>query len=48
LSSELETTTPTAGGSRMALLVLTWLWVAAPFGYGIYELIVKLKPLFGG
>jgi hypothetical protein len=48
LSSEPETTTPAADSSRTALLVLTWLWVAAPFGYGIYELIVKLKPLFGG
>ncbi|WP_377268024.1 hypothetical protein [Peterkaempfera sp. SMS 1(5)a] len=32
---------------RRGLLVLVWLWVAAPFGYGVYELALKLRQLFG-
>lgn len=33
---------------RTGLLILVWLWVAAPFGYGVYELLLKLRQLFGG
>jgi hypothetical protein len=29
------------------LMVLAWLWVLAPFGYGVYELVVKIPALFG-
>lgn len=47
-----EYTPPTApqqeGQSRLALGVIAWLWVAAPFGYGLYELILKLRQLFTG
>ena len=25
---------------------LAWLWVAIPFGYGVFELILKVKQLF--
>lgn len=29
------------------LLVLgTWIWVGVPFGYGIYQLVQKIHPLF--
>jgi hypothetical protein len=28
-------------------IALAWLWVAVPFGYGLFELIVKAKQLFG-
>lgn len=27
--------------------VLAWLWVVVPFGYGLYELFVKIPALFG-
>lgn len=27
-------------------IVLAWLWVAIPFGYGVYELMIKVKQLF--
>ena len=28
-------------------MVLAWIWVLAPFGYGVYELVVKIPALFG-
>ena len=28
-------------------VVLAWLWVAVPFGYGVYELMLKVSKLFG-
>ena len=33
--------------NRTALIVLAWAWVAIPFGYGVYELILKVVQLFG-
>lgn len=33
---------------RKALFVLSWLWVGAPFAYGVYELTLKLRQLFTG
>ncbi|MGH3489109.1 MAG: MFS transporter small subunit [Actinopolymorphaceae bacterium] len=29
------------------LAVVLWLWVAIPFGYGLYQLLVKVPALFG-
>jgi hypothetical protein len=29
-----------------AYIALAWLWVAIPFGYGVFELILKVKQLF--
>jgi hypothetical protein len=29
-----------------AYIALAWLWVALPFGYGVYELLLKVKQLF--
>ncbi|WAC90402.1 MFS transporter small subunit [Mycobacterium sp. Aquia_213] len=26
--------------------VVSWLWVGVPFGYGVYELVVKIPALF--
>lgn len=34
--------------SRKPLGVAVWLWVAVPFGYGLYELIRKATQLFTG
>lgn len=27
--------------------VLAWLWVAVPFGYGLFALVAKIPALFG-
>ncbi|MGH3529146.1 MAG: MFS transporter small subunit [Pseudonocardiaceae bacterium] len=34
-------------GNRAPLMVLAWIWVLAPFGYGVYELVAKIPALFG-
>ncbi|BAX91465.1 MFS transporter small subunit [Mycobacterium shigaense] len=26
--------------------IVGWLWVGVPFGYGVYELLVKIPALF--
>ncbi len=31
-----------------AYIVLAWVWVAIPFGYGLYELLIKAGKLFSG
>jgi hypothetical protein len=30
-----------------ALVALTWLWVAFPFSYGVWQLLTKITQLFG-
>jgi hypothetical protein len=33
---------------RMSLLIaLAWLWVAVPFAYGVWQLLIKVSQLFG-
>ena len=34
------------GRDQLALIALTWTWVAVPFGYGIYQLMHKIHALF--
>ena len=34
-------------GGGPALAVLAWLWVLVPFGYGVYQLLIKIPALFG-
>jgi hypothetical protein len=29
------------------LAVLAWIWVLVPFGYGLYQLVIKIPALFG-
>ncbi|MEU9285663.1 hypothetical protein AB0D57_13285 [Streptomyces sp. NPDC048275] len=45
-------TTPSSPSSppedRRGLIAFTWLWVGAPFCYGLYELVLKAKQLFTG
>lgn len=41
-------TLPPEAHSRRVLLTLVLLWVVVPFGYGVYELILKLRQLFSG
>jgi hypothetical protein len=33
---------------RRPLILLAWLWVAAPLAYGLYELFQKVAKLFNG
>lgn len=35
-----ESTVPTL------YIVLAWVWVAIPFAYGVYELLIKASKLF--
>jgi hypothetical protein len=32
--------------ARPALLVVAWLWVLVPFGYGLWQLIPTARQLF--
>jgi len=34
------------GLERASLLAFAWIWVAVPFGYGVYELVHKIHALF--
>lgn len=38
----------TSGRRRTGLMTLAWIWVGAPFTYGVYELFLKLSQLFSG
>ncbi|WP_410612140.1 hypothetical protein [Amycolatopsis sp. lyj-109] len=38
---------PSAKPNRLPLIVLAWAWVVIPFGYGVYQLFLKLVQLFG-
>ena len=29
------------------IAALAWLWVLVPFGYGLYQLLIKIPALFG-
>ncbi|MGI8814816.1 MAG: MFS transporter small subunit [Pseudonocardia sp.] len=40
--------TEAPSGGRGALTVLAWLWVAVPFGYGGWQLLIKVAQLFSG
>ncbi|WP_269430144.1 MFS transporter small subunit [Rhodococcus sp. MEB064] len=35
-------------GARVPVVAVSWLWVGVPFVWGVYELILKAKNLFGG
>ncbi|MFF7750856.1 hypothetical protein ACFZCP_16680 [Streptomyces sp. NPDC007971] len=41
---------PNAGSppDRRLLIALAWLWVGAPFAYGVYELVREATQLFNG
>lgn len=42
-----DTTTQERSGANPVVAVLAWLWVLVPFGYGLYELLIKVPALFG-
>jgi hypothetical protein len=35
------------GAPNPALIALVWVWVLVPFGYGLYQLVIKIPALFG-
>jgi hypothetical protein len=37
---------PSSG--RTVLTVIAWLWVLVPFLYGVWQLLIKVVPLFSG
>ena len=45
-----ETAKPSAGWGPLQWVgaVVAWLWVLVPFGFGFYQLLVKLPALFAG
>jgi hypothetical protein len=44
----MSTSTESATTPRIniPLAVFMWLWVAIPFGYGLYQLLIKIPALF--
>jgi hypothetical protein len=50
MSTEAHTTPSgggTGGGVNPVLAALAWIWVLVPFGYGLYQLVIKIPALFG-
>jgi hypothetical protein len=41
-------TTTDPSPSRTPLIVIAWLWVLLPFAWGVWELLIKIVPLFSG
>jgi hypothetical protein len=44
--SSVETEGAPARAVNPVLAVLAWLWVLVPFGYGLYQLVIKIPALF--
>lgn len=42
-----ESTSSQAKGVPPVLVALLWLWVLVPFGYGVFQLVIKIPALFG-
>ncbi|MGQ0573470.1 MAG: MFS transporter small subunit [Pseudonocardia sp.] len=42
-TNESAAVTPTV---NIPLAVFMWLWVAIPFSYGLYQLVIKIPALF--
>ncbi|MGV8870900.1 MAG: MFS transporter small subunit [Rhodococcus sp. (in: high G+C Gram-positive bacteria)] len=36
-----------SSGQMRITMGVAWLWVTVPFAYGVYELVLKAKNLFG-
>jgi len=34
--------------ARIAVTAVAWLWVLVPFLYGVWQLLIKVVPLFSG
>ena len=35
-------------GRMNVVIAVAWLWVALPFAYGVWQLLIKVSQLFGG
>lgn len=35
-----------SGAQRQVTMAVAWAWVAVPFAYGLFELVLKAKNLF--
>ncbi|AOS62432.1 MFS transporter small subunit [Actinoalloteichus hymeniacidonis] len=46
MNAEQPPTETSASGGRRALMVVAWLWVSLPFGYGLAQLIGTVAGLF--
>jgi hypothetical protein len=42
-----STNNDTTGAMPAPLIAVVWLWVLIPFGYGVYNLVIKAQSLFG-
>lgn len=45
-STSTESTESAIPAVNLLRAVLVWLWVTVPFGYGLYQLVVKIPALF--
>ena len=45
-STSTESTESATPAVNLLRAVLVWLWVTVPFGYGLYQLVVKIPALF--
>ena len=45
--TDLTARTGADGAPNPALIALVWVWVLVPFGYGLYQLVIKIPALFG-
>jgi hypothetical protein len=43
-----ETTGPAQSPARAVITAVAWLWVLVPFLYGVWQLLIKVVPLFSG
>jgi len=43
-----DTTSTGLSPARLVLTVIAWLWVLVPFLYGVWQLLIKVVPLFSG
>lgn len=42
------TDTHASSPGRTVLTVIAWLWVLIPFLWGVWQLLIKVVPLFSG
>ena len=47
MSTQSESAPSPANPISPVLAALAWLWVLVPFGYGLYQLLIKIPALFG-
>jgi hypothetical protein len=47
VSTQSESAPSAPSAVNPVFAALAWLWVLVPFGYGLYQLLVKIPALFG-